>query len=102
MQIVIGAKVGKWSVLGLGTKDRQGRKRWICRCECGLHRQVGDCPLSGALSTSCGRHEQKRKIVRTTTAVCQVCGDTYVLPKLGKNSTTCHFDTCEKGIPRCN
>ena len=56
-----------------------------------------------------------RWVITGKDATCQKCGapiwwvqthkEKFVPadePELGGDMTTCHFDTCEKGIPRCN
>lgn len=50
-----GQTFGRWTVLARGPKgSRNQRRRWTCRCECGVEREVQTSNLTGSLSTSCG------------------------------------------------
>lgn len=45
---------GHWSVIAPAESDPTGRKRYLCRCSCGVERVVMASNLIRGLSTSCG------------------------------------------------
>ena len=47
---LMGARFGKWTVVGPYRKSNQ----WLCRCDCGQERYIGQCALASGSSTSCG------------------------------------------------
>jgi hypothetical protein len=55
-----GQRYGRLTVLGLAGKDRFGKARWHCACDCGK-RTVGDgYNLGSGHTTSCGCHVRER------------------------------------------
>jgi hypothetical protein len=46
-------KFGRWTVLGL-SKSTGHEKFWLCRCECGIEKEVRTSPLVRGRSLSCG------------------------------------------------
>jgi len=54
-----GAKIGRWTVLE--ASDSDGRRRWLCRCECGTERFVLDRALRYGGSQSCGCLVRERR-----------------------------------------
>ena len=62
---LVGAKFGRWTVLARAagrprTRSRNGKvftgvaTYWLCRCECGIEREVAATNLTSGLTTSCG------------------------------------------------
>lgn len=51
---MIGKQFGKLTVIDTYGKNRQSRKRWLCRCECGNELPVLDYNLKNGNSQSCG------------------------------------------------
>ena len=51
---LIGTRIGKWTVLGIGEKAN-GKVRMRCRCDCGRIKNVDSYLLKHGLSQSCGR-----------------------------------------------
>lgn len=49
-----GQKFGRWTVLDEYTTMANGRKKWLCRCECGTERYVRTQSLRNGDSKSCG------------------------------------------------
>jgi len=54
-----GQRFGRWLVLSLGRKRKQ-HQWWLCRCDCGVKREVNQSHLMREQSRSCGclNHEQ--------------------------------------------
>jgi len=63
--IMVGAKIGRWTVLNSYLKTARGEKKWLCRCECGTERYVLERSLrhGGSLSCGCLRKEEAEKSV---------------------------------------
>lgn len=51
---VIGSRFGRLVVIGLGDKNRQGRRLWRCECECGQVTSSELWDLRNGKKTSCG------------------------------------------------
>lgn len=52
---LLGRKFGTWTVIARGPAGKCGDSaRWLCRCDCGLERQVMSGNLQGGSSTNCG------------------------------------------------
>lgn len=58
----IGAKFGRWTVMGLDTRVR----RWLCRCDCGAEKSVLGDSLERGRSTSCGCLRMELLVGRTS------------------------------------
>lgn len=53
--LVVGMRVGRWSVIDQLPERYQGRAiQWLCRCDCGTERIVLGYRLSSGRSNSCG------------------------------------------------
>lgn len=50
----IGDQYGRWTVIGHAEQMADGRKRFLCRCQCGNVRAVRSDMLCGGESLSCG------------------------------------------------
>lgn len=61
--VVPGDTVGRWTVLSLAGRDKWGHCRWLCQCDCGTQREIGQSVL-GRTSHSCGclRRDTSRRI----------------------------------------
>ena len=71
-----GQRFGTWTVLAIG-KWRGGQRHWLCRCDCGVTREVQGANLRHGGTTNCGcqrqhfikhgsaRREGKTKLYRT-------------------------------------
>lgn len=56
--ILIGARFGKWTVIGQAGRDKWGSRLWLCQCDCGSSsRSVTQGCLLASKSTSCGCHK---------------------------------------------
>lgn len=60
--IPIGKEYGEWTVLGLGKKPDY----LLCRCSCGVEREVHAYSLPSGKSQSCG-HLRKLKVANEST-----------------------------------
>jgi hypothetical protein len=49
-----GQKFGRLEILRPATKDRHGKARWWCLCDCGRQKIVGARALTAGLTRSCG------------------------------------------------
>ena len=47
-------KIGRWTVLREGTRDKYNHLRWVCECECGIVKEVTGSSLRRGESRSCG------------------------------------------------
>ena len=53
-----GRVFGMWTVIEECKNNRQGKNvMWICRCECGIEKEVYGCKLNNGTSKSCGHKE---------------------------------------------
>ena len=50
----IGQKFGRWVVLARANTVKSGHRYWLCRCECGVEREVAANHLQSGKSQSCG------------------------------------------------
>lgn len=53
----IGEKFGDWTIISKGTKTSY----WLCKCSCGIEREVFYPSLQKGLSTSCGHKNKELK-----------------------------------------
>lgn len=62
-RITTGDKYGRWTVLYDSITDTKGKRRWLCRCECGTERYVQEISLlyGGSMSCGCLRKENVAK-----------------------------------------
>lgn len=51
---IAGIKFGRLMVVQPSGKDNQGRMMWLCRCECGLEKNIPSRHLLGGRTVSCG------------------------------------------------
>ena len=51
---LIGQRFGMYTVIGVAESTPSGRRRWLCRCDCGTERIVLGANLRNGHSTSCG------------------------------------------------
>ncbi len=50
---MIGKKFGKWLVIEFPKNKKYGTNLWLCRCECGLEKEVSEVSLNHGLSKGC-------------------------------------------------
>jgi hypothetical protein len=108
LPIKIGERIGLWSVLERGS-FKHNQQRWLCRCECGIEREIAQQHLRTGKSTRCklcsgkerSRKAQERNLGRYQTnsrtlhvmlaretlyksqnGICPICGKQ--LPSLDK------------------
>jgi len=58
-----GDRVGRWLVVGPYVRRRvQGKSRiyWVCKCDCGIVKEISSLSLSGAGTQSCGCLKRER------------------------------------------
>jgi len=65
--IRVGQLVSDWRVLAEAPRDSGGRKRWRCRCKCGVDRIVDAYSLRSGKSQSCGHQMRERLAARNLT-----------------------------------
>jgi len=51
---LIGQRFGRLVVIGQEESTEKGRRRWVCRCDCGNTCTVSSSNLTGGRTTSCG------------------------------------------------
>lgn len=62
MQIDIGSRFGRWTVIGEQVITSSGQYCHLCRCDCGTERLVRSNDLRRGLSKSCGCWGIEKKI----------------------------------------
>jgi hypothetical protein len=69
-----GRQFGRWTALSLLTPVVKGKKRyvWVCRCDCGTEREVGQESLVHGRSKSCGCAQVKHGNARRVNGKVQV------------------------------
>ena len=58
--VEVGQKYGRWAVLESAERDKYGKARWLCRCDCGTTKKVIENHLQAGTSTSCGCYGRQR------------------------------------------
>lgn len=54
------SRFGRWLVVAAANKDKSGKSRWLCRCECDTTRPVLECSLISGKSVSCGCYSREQ------------------------------------------
>ncbi len=49
-----GERFGRWTVIESAGRDENGRRRWLCKCDCGTERVIPQDRLKSGNSKSCG------------------------------------------------
>lgn len=64
--IVIGQRIGRWTVQRKTARREDGQGQWLCRCDCGTERVTTTGNLHSGDSNSCGclRNERTRKGIK--------------------------------------
>lgn len=66
--MIIGQKIGKWTVVRAAPSRTYGRfvkQVWVCRCDCGTEREVHESALKNGSSASCGKgHGRHDKLIK--------------------------------------
>lgn len=84
-----GQTFGLWSVIAPAESDKNGRKRYLCRCTCGKERVVSADNLRRGVSTSCGHTGIAKRAEKlrgknfgppAATRTCVICGKTFQAP----------------------
>ena len=57
-----GMVYGRLTVLRRAEPTKDGRSRWLCRCECGTEKAIRTTKLTSGSTVSCGCHRQENKI----------------------------------------
>jgi hypothetical protein len=67
LTIDIGARFGKWVVIGIANSDNNGKTCWVCRCDCGVEKHVMASHLKNNSSRQCRicRNTNKRRTKRS-------------------------------------
>lgn len=61
-----GQKFGRWLVLRKSERKERGATLWLCRCECGVEKEVRHSSLTSGNSRSCGcLHKDITRICHT-------------------------------------
>ena len=58
VEISEGSRFGRWTVLRRGSKTKNWQQKWICQCDCGTEREVGQDHLKAGRSVSCGCYQR--------------------------------------------
>lgn len=53
-QAQIGRVFGRLTIIGPAPKPNPSHKAWLCRCECGTEKAIGQQPLFEGITKSCG------------------------------------------------
>ena len=56
---LISKRFGRWIVLQKATNSKSGLRRWLCKCDCGIEREVLEPSLIKGSSTSCGCYQRE-------------------------------------------
>lgn len=73
-----GVQCGRWKVIRIDGRDRNGAILWRCRCACGTERTVTGCSLRKGASASCGKcWHAARTRKPPVEIVCPQCGKTF-------------------------
>lgn len=56
---LIGKKFGRWIVIKRVADSKSGLRRWLCKCDCGVEREVLEPSLMRGASTSCGCYQRE-------------------------------------------
>jgi hypothetical protein len=62
-----GRRFSRWLVLSQGKTDKRKRIFWVCRCDCGIEREVEGTSLRTGTSKSCGCYSAEVARERETT-----------------------------------
>lgn len=54
LHVPVGKRFGRLVVLGMGVPNKQGRSRWLCRCDCGAQKEILAGKLTCGNTRSCG------------------------------------------------
>ena len=73
-----GRRFGKWTVLGLAPKDKNGHTMWRCLCDCGTEKIISGLALKSGRTKSCG-------CIKSLSLVGQKFGRLTVVSETGKN-----------------
>lgn len=49
-----GERFGRWTVIESAGRDKNRRRRWLCKCDCGTERVIPEGRLKSGDSRSCG------------------------------------------------
>jgi 5-methylcytosine-specific restriction endonuclease McrA len=60
VQIAPGMKLTRLTVLASAGKDKHYSKRWLCRCDCGTEKVIGNLALQNGTTQSCGCLQKER------------------------------------------
>ena len=60
--INVGNKYGLLTVLRYTGNDKHGKRRWLCKCDCGKECVVLGSDIKRGHTTSCGCYDKKRRI----------------------------------------
>ena len=58
-QDLVGQKFGMLTVISRAESDESGKRRWLCRCDCGAEKTVLGSNLKRGTTVSCGCKRQK-------------------------------------------
>jgi len=60
-----GKRFGTWTVVALGSlrRTRTHHRRWICRCDCGVEREVQGSNLRSSKTQNCGCQRNQRNVI---------------------------------------
>ena len=89
---IIGEKFGKWVALGSPDYDKHKNKTMLCKCECGLVKQVRICHLTKGTSTQCRFCAYAKRY--STPIIGKRFGKYTVLRDVGKNYNSCIMLQC--------
>lgn len=83
-----GMTFGRWKVISKSNKrGASGSIYWLCRCQCGIEREVNGLSLRNGTSLSCGAHSNISKGNEKIKTILQEAGIPFEIEK--------KFDTCK-------
>ena len=53
-----GKVYGELTVMSLAGKEKDGHKKWHCKCKCGNEKDIREYSLVHGITTSCGKHKK--------------------------------------------
>ena len=59
--------------------SRSGKTYWVCRCECGIEKEIQTSHLTSGAITSCGCKKTETAMSRhETSKICAICGKEFI------------------------
>ena len=59
--------------------SRSGKTYWICRCECGIEKEIQTSHLTSGAITSCGCKKTETAMSHKINKICVICGKEFIV-----------------------